>query len=89
MALNLAGLSPGRLAVLLIIGLIAVSTAIRALRSYLSRHLVLDHDAAAASGVKLDDGRAHAGLDKIHWIDTSNRCLHCSCSRATLTPPPR
>ena len=48
MALNLAGLSPGRLAVLLIIGLIAVSAAVRALRSYLSRHPVLDHDAATA-----------------------------------------
>jgi hypothetical protein len=38
MALNLAGLSPGRLAILLIVGLIAVSAAVRALRSYLNRH---------------------------------------------------
>jgi membrane protein DedA with SNARE-associated domain len=37
MALSLAGLSPGRLAILLIVGLIAVSAAGRALRSYLSR----------------------------------------------------
>jgi membrane protein DedA with SNARE-associated domain len=38
MALHLAGLSPGRLAILLIVGLIAVSAAVRALRSYLNRH---------------------------------------------------
>ena len=48
MALNLAGLSTGRLAVLLIIGLVAVSAAVRALRSYLSWHPVLDRDAATA-----------------------------------------
>jgi membrane protein DedA with SNARE-associated domain len=69
MALNLAGLSPGRLAILIIIGLIAVSAAVRALRSYLNQHLVLDHHAAAAPGVKFDDGCAHAGLDKIRdWL---------------------
>jgi hypothetical protein len=68
MALNLAGLSPGRLAILLIIGLIAVSAAVQALRSYLNRHLVLDHH-AAAPGVMLEDGCAHAGLDKIRdWL---------------------
>jgi membrane protein DedA with SNARE-associated domain len=38
MALNLAGLSPGRLAILLIVGLIALSAAGQALRSYLKRH---------------------------------------------------
>ena len=38
MTLNLAGLSPVRLAILLIVGLIAVSAAVRALRSYLNRH---------------------------------------------------
>ena len=38
MALNVAGLSPGRLAILLIVGLIAVSAASHALRSYLNRH---------------------------------------------------
>jgi hypothetical protein len=38
MALNLAGLSPGQLAILLIVGLIAVSAAGQALRSYLNRH---------------------------------------------------
>jgi membrane protein DedA with SNARE-associated domain len=38
MTLNLAGLSPGRLAILLIVGLIAVSAAVRAIRSYLNRH---------------------------------------------------
>ena len=38
MAPNLAGLSPARLAILLIVGLIAVSAAGRALRSYLNRH---------------------------------------------------
>jgi membrane protein DedA with SNARE-associated domain len=37
MALNLAGLSPGQLVILLIVGLIAVSAAGQALRSYLSR----------------------------------------------------
>ena len=36
--LNLAGLSPGQLAFLLIVGLIAVSAAGQALRSYLNRH---------------------------------------------------
>jgi membrane protein DedA with SNARE-associated domain len=38
MALNVAGLSPGRLAILLIVGLIAVLAASQALRSYLNRH---------------------------------------------------
>ena len=38
MALSLAGLSPGRLAIILIFGLIAISAAGQALRSYLSRH---------------------------------------------------
>ncbi|MGO8923854.1 MAG: DedA family protein, partial [Xanthobacteraceae bacterium] len=38
MALNLAGLSPGRLAILLIVGLIAVSAAGQALRYYLNPH---------------------------------------------------
>jgi membrane protein DedA with SNARE-associated domain len=38
MALNLAGLSPGQLAILLIVGLIAVSAVVQALRFYLSRH---------------------------------------------------
>jgi membrane protein DedA with SNARE-associated domain len=38
MVLNLAGLSPGQLAILLIVGLIAVSGAGQALRSYLNRH---------------------------------------------------
>jgi membrane protein DedA with SNARE-associated domain len=38
MALNLADLSPGRLAILLIVGLIVVSAAVRALRSYLNQH---------------------------------------------------
>ena len=38
MAPNLAGLSPARLAILLIVGLIAVSAAGRALRSYLNQH---------------------------------------------------
>src|SRR5580700_8539414 len=38
MAPDLAGLSPARLAILLIVGLIAVSAAGRALRSYLNRH---------------------------------------------------
>lgn len=38
MALSLAGLSPGRLAILLIVGLIAVSAASQALRCYLNRH---------------------------------------------------
>jgi hypothetical protein len=69
MALNLAGLSPGWLAVLLIIGLIVVLATVRALRSYLNRHLVLDHHATAAPGVKLDYGCAHAGFDKIRdWL---------------------
>jgi uncharacterized membrane protein len=69
MALNLAGLSPGWLAILLIIGLIVVLATVRALRSYLNRHLVLDHNAAAAPAVKLDDGCAHAGLNKIRdWL---------------------
>ena len=46
-----------------------VLATVRALRSYLNRHLVLDHRAAAAPGVKLDDGCAHAGLDKIRdWF---------------------
>ena len=35
---DLAGLSPARLAILLIVGLIAVSGAGRALHSYLNRH---------------------------------------------------
>ena len=47
-ALNLAGLSPGQLAVVLIIGLVAVSAAVRAVRSYLSWHPVLDQDTATA-----------------------------------------
>ena len=69
MALNLAGLSPGQLAVLLIIGLIAVSATVRALRSYLNRHLVLDHRTAAAPGVKLEGRCAAAGFDKIRdWL---------------------
>ena len=38
MAPNLVGLSPARLAILLIVGLIAVLAAGRALRSYLNRH---------------------------------------------------
>jgi membrane protein DedA with SNARE-associated domain len=38
MALSFAGLSPGRLAILLIVGLIAVLAAGQALRSYLKRH---------------------------------------------------
>jgi membrane protein DedA with SNARE-associated domain len=38
MALNVAGLSPGRLGILLIVGLIAVSAASHALRTYLHRH---------------------------------------------------
>jgi membrane protein DedA with SNARE-associated domain len=38
MALSVAGLSPGRLAILLIVGLIAVSAAGQALRYYLSHH---------------------------------------------------
>ena len=38
MALSFAGLSPGRLAILLIVGLIAVLAAGQALRSYLNRH---------------------------------------------------
>jgi membrane protein DedA with SNARE-associated domain len=38
MALKLAGLSPARLAILVIVGLIAVLAAGRALRSYLNRH---------------------------------------------------
>ena len=38
MAFNLAGLSPGQLAILLIVGLIAISAASQALRSYLNRH---------------------------------------------------
>ena len=38
MALDLAGLSPGRLAILLIVGLIAVSAAGQALRYYLNQH---------------------------------------------------
>ena len=38
MALNLAGLSPGWLAILLIVGLIAVSAAGQALRCYLNQH---------------------------------------------------
>ena len=38
MVLNLAGLSPGQLAILLIVGLIAVSAAGQALRSYLNGH---------------------------------------------------
>jgi len=38
MALKLAGLSPGWLAIILIVGLIALSTAGHALRSYLNRH---------------------------------------------------
>ena len=38
MALNHAGLSPGQLAILLIVGLIAVSAAGQALRYYLNRH---------------------------------------------------
>jgi membrane protein DedA with SNARE-associated domain len=38
MALGLAGLSPGRLVILLIVGLIAVSAAGHALRRYLNRH---------------------------------------------------
>ena len=38
MVLNLAGLNPGQLAILLIVGLIAVSAVVQALRFYLSRH---------------------------------------------------
>jgi membrane protein DedA with SNARE-associated domain len=54
MAPNLAGLGPARVAILLIVGLIAVLAAGRALRSYLNRHpcpgSLRDRAALRASG---------------------------------------